>query len=111
MIDPVTKTALTANVSLADGTLRIALYNCIMAGRVKDKPTAEMFVKALTDNKFVQTAGPKLRDTLALIDLRHGAFGPESSYWLHNPDGWAVQAKAESQRVRQALPNYTTNRH
>lgn len=110
MIDPITKTALTANVPPAHGTLRIALYNCIMAGRVKDKPTAEMFVKALTDNKFVQTAGPKLRETIARIDLRHGAFGPESSFWLDDPSGWDAQASAESRRVRQALPTCTTKR-
>lgn len=110
MLDPTTRLALCANVPPAYGILRIALYNCIIAGRVKDKPTAEIFVKALTDNKFVQSAGPKLRETIARIDLRHGAFGPDSSFWLDDPSGWDAQASAESKRVRQALPGYTTKR-
>lgn len=110
MIDPVIKTALTTNVSLADGVVRVALYNCIIAGRVKDKPTAELFVKALTDNKFIKTHSRRLREKIAQIDFRYGAFGPDSSYWLHDPSGHAVQAANESRRVRQALPDYTTNR-
>lgn len=110
MIDPTTRIALTANVSVADGVLRIALYNCIIAGRVKDKPTAEIFVKALTDNKFVRSHAPQLRKMVDCIDLRHGAFGVQSSFWIDNPSGWDAQASAESQRVRQALPTYTTKR-
>lgn len=110
MIDPVIKTALTASIPPTHGILRIAIYNCIMAGRVKDKPTAEIFVKALTDNKFVQREHRQLRQIIATIDLRCGAFGPDSSFWLDTPERYEETAARESARIRAALPNYTTNR-
>lgn len=111
-INPIVLASLRANVPPAAAQVRVALYNAATAGRIKTKDQAQLVVKALTDNAFVVRERHRLKKLVDQIDFSFGAFGPQSSYWLDKPKSeWTQQAIAESRRKRDALSQYTTNRH